>query len=272
MSRSFLFAVPVILLAVVPVQSQEATNVSMQQNTASTPVAASLSPREIAEMRGDILMARKEFEEAIRAYVDILKAEPKNAELLNKVGVGYQQLGDLKHSELYYKKAMQADKTFASAVNNIGTVEYERGHYGKAARYYVKAVNFGKDLPTVYSNLGYAYVAEKHYPDAMTCFQKALALDPAIFDHKTGSGTIVQDRSSPDPGLFFYFVAKTYALAGDAEHAAHYLKLARDDGYKEYASAQSDPAFAKVIKDPAVQEVITGIPSYATESKKPISN
>ena len=271
MSRSILFAVPVVLLAVAPLQSQEATNVSMQSST-SAPVAASLSPREVAEMRGDILMARKEFEDAIHAYGAILKTEPKNPELLNKVGVAYQQLGDLMRSESYYKKAMQADKNFASAVNNAGTVEYERTHYGKAVKYYEKALNFGKDLGTVYSNLGYAYVAEKHYPEAINCFQKALALDPTVFDHKNGSGTIVQDRSSPDPGLFYFFVAKTFAMAGDAEHAAHYLKLARDSGYKEFASAQKDPAFAKVIMDPAVQEVILGVPSYATDSKKPISN
>ena len=40
------------------------------------------------------------------------------------------------------------------------------------------------------------------------------------------------------------------AKHADAEHAAHYLKLSRDDGYKDFASAQKDPAFAKVIKDP----------------------
>jgi hypothetical protein len=50
------------------------------------------------------------------------------------------------------------------------------------------------------------------------------------------------------------------------------LRLARDDGYKDYAAAATDPAFAKVIKDPLVQDVITGVPAYATESKKPETN
>lgn len=267
MRRSILFAVPVILLAVAPVNSQETTN-SPAQDSAVAPAPANLTPREVAELHGDIFMARKEFQDAIRAYDAILKTEPDNAEILNKIGVAYQQLADLRHSEAYYKKAMKADKTFASAVNNIGTVEYEKGRYAKAARYYVKALTFEKDLPTVYSNLGYAYVAEKHYPDAISCFQKALALDPTIFDHKNGNGTIIQDRSSPDPGLFFYFVAKTFALSGDAERAAHYLKLSRDDGYKDYKAALTDPAFAKVIKDPAVLGVIQGVPVYATDEKK----
>jgi hypothetical protein len=72
--------------------------------------------------------------------------------------------------------------------------------------------------------------------------------------------------------LFYYFVAKTYAQAGDAERAAHYLKLARDDGYAGFLSAQTDPAFAKVIKDPALQEILHEPPSYASSTKKLIQN
>jgi tetratricopeptide (TPR) repeat protein len=269
--RSILFAIPAVLLIVPCGKTQEVPN-KPAETAVPSPPPSNLTPRQIAEMRADILMARKEYEEAIEGYQKILKQEPKNAEILNKVGVAYQQLTDLKHSEHFYKKAMEADKTFASAVNNIGTVEYERGRYGKAVKYYLKAVEFGKDLPTVYSNLGYAYVADKHFPEAIDSFRKALALDPTIFETKGGSGTIIQDRSSPDPGLFYYFVAKTFALSGDAEHAAHYLKLARDDGYKDYKGAETDPAFAKVIKDPRVQEVLQTAPSYATENKKSMTN
>ena len=62
-------------------------------------------------------------------------------------------------------------------------------------------------------------------------------------------------------------MAKTYAQTGDAERAAHYLKLARDDGYAELLTAQSDPAFAKVIKGPGVQEVLHVEPTYASRRK-----
>ncbi|HTU34022.1 MAG TPA: hypothetical protein VMF66_09495, partial [Candidatus Acidoferrum sp.] len=64
--------------------------------------------------------------------------------------------------------------------------------------------------------------------------------------------------------------AKSYAMAGDAEHAAHFLKLSRDDGYKEFASAAKDPAFAKVIKDPRVQQVLIVAPVYATDRHKTV--
>jgi tetratricopeptide (TPR) repeat protein len=241
-----------------------------------TPAAASdsaatstLNPHQRAEMNADILMARKEYFDAVRAYTEILKTDANNAQLLNKTGVAYQQLVDLRNAEHYYKKAIKADKHFASAINNVGTVEYEKKRYGKAIGYYKKALELRVDMGTIYTNLGYAYLEDKKYPEAMDAFGKALEIDPTIFDRKGGNGAIVQQRTTTDPGLFYFFVAKSYALVGDAERAAHYLKLARDDGYKDFATAAKDPSFAKVIKDPRVQEVLTTVPSYAVDQKKP---
>jgi tetratricopeptide (TPR) repeat protein len=274
MSRLTLVAVPLVLCLAISIRAQETpTKVSSTSPpvTASAPFS-SLSPREATEMRGDIFMARKMYTEAVGQYERILEDEPKNAAVLNKVGVAYQQLGDLRGAERAYKRSMHADKTFASAVNNCGTVEYEKKHFGKAIGYYEKGLKLRGDMPTMYSNLGYAYFANKEYPEAMTSFEKALALDPTIFDRRGQGGTMVQQRSTPDPGLFYFFVAKTYASVGDAERAAHYLKLARDDGYAEFLSAQTDPAFAKVIKDPGVQEVLHVAPSYASSPKKQFQN
>jgi tetratricopeptide (TPR) repeat protein len=280
MSRVTLFAIPLFLFVACPAFAQQTptkvSDTTTDSSSTSTSVGAkplsSMSPREAAEMRADILMARKEYFQAAGAYLQILLSEPKNAELLNKVGVAFQQLGDLDRSEKFYKRAMHADKKFASAANNCGTVEYEKKHYSKAISMYNKALDLRSDLPTVYSNLGYAYFEDKQFPQAMDSFQKALALDPTIFDRRGLGGTVVLQRTATDPGLFYFFVAKTYAQAGDAERAAHYLKLARDDGYSGFLSAQTDPAFAKVIKDPALQEVLHEPPSYAGSPKKQIQN
>ncbi|MGA7919753.1 MAG: tetratricopeptide repeat protein [Candidatus Acidiferrales bacterium] len=276
MSRLTLVAVPLVLCLAAPLQAQQApTKISestVRTAESATPQFSSLTPREAAELHGDIYMARKEYPAAITAYQQVLAAESKNAAILNKVGIAYQQLGDLQLSERFYKRAIHADKNFASAVNNWGTVEYDKKHYGKAISLYTKALDLRGDMPTLYSNLGYAYFANKEYPQAMNAFEKGLALDPTLFEHKGQGGTIVQQRTTTDPGLFYFLVAKTYARAGDAERAAHYLKLARDDGYTEFLSAQTDPAFSKVIKNPAVQEVLHEAPSYASSQKKQIQN
>ncbi|HTS11399.1 MAG TPA: tetratricopeptide repeat protein [Candidatus Limnocylindrales bacterium] len=272
MKHSLLFVIPLVLLAVSPARAQQTSEAAPPESSAAEPSQTTMTPLQAAELKADILMARKEFVDAIRAYDEILKQAPQNAEVLNKVGVAYQQLIALREAEHYYKKAMHADKHFVSAINNAGTVEYERKHYGKAIGYYKKALELKQDQATIYSNLAYAYVEDKKYVEALDAFRNAIAIDPTIFDRKGGNGTVVQQRTTTDPGLFAFLVAKSYALVGDAEHSAHYLKIARDDGYREFLSAEHDPAFAKVIKDPRVRDVFTVTPSYATDHQKPVTN
>ncbi|MGB0035418.1 MAG: tetratricopeptide repeat protein [Candidatus Acidiferrales bacterium] len=273
MSRLALFAIPLALTVAGVSHAQETPVASPTQVSTTSPAPLpALTPRQAAEMHADILMARKEYTEAINAYSQILSTEPKNAVLLNKTGVACQQFGDLNRAGRFYRKSMKADKTYASAVNNLGTVEYEKKHYGNSITLYKKALALHTDMSTIYSNLGYAYFGNKEYPEAMESFRKALEIDPLVFERRSGTGTIVQQRTTTDPGLFYFFVAKSYAGIGDAERTAHYLKLARDDGYKNFLSAAQDPAFAKVIRDPRVQEVLQVPPSYAGDAKTPPTN
>jgi tetratricopeptide (TPR) repeat protein len=274
MSRLTLFAIPLALLSVGPSRAQVPVNYikTAQASEGSAVNSSAMTPRQIAEMQGDILMARKEYLDAAIAYIKILETDPKSPQLLNKVGVACQQLGDLNKAERFYKKAIHADKNFSSAINNYGTVEYEKNHFGKAITLYKKALEYHTEPATLYSNLGYAYFGNKEYPQAMSSFAQALALDPEIFERHGTSGSVIQQRTASDPGLFYFFLAKTYAQNGNAERAAHYLKMARDDGYNKFLSAQTDVAFARVIKDPRVQEVLQVPPSYAAPSKKQESN
>jgi len=279
MRRFVFFAVPLLYVFVPSLGAQQTEPVTTQPVSTQSASASSeivyaaspkpeLTPRQAAELKADVFMARKEFGEATAAYEAILETEPKNAQLLNKTAIAYQELGSLNRAERYYHRAMKADKNFASPINNLGTVEYEKKHYGKAIVLYKKALVLKMETSTIYSNLGYAYFANKQYPEAMSTFDKALAIDPELFERRSGYGTIIQQRTTTDPGLFNFFVAKSYAAMGDAERAAHFLRLARDDGYKNFLSAETDPAFAKVIKDPRVQDVLHVMPSYQSDAKR----
>src|SRR5277367_2681052 len=113
-------------------QTQSLTNTGQTSPSSASASQPPMTPREIAEMRADILIARKEYELAIISYDDILKTDPKNAVVLNKMGIAYQQLGNGVQAERYYRKSMSANKHFATPINNLGTLEYGRQHYGKA--------------------------------------------------------------------------------------------------------------------------------------------
>lgn len=208
------------------------------------------------EKAADLHMARKEYAEAAQIYTRLLEREPRNAVYLNKLGIAYHQQTQLKLAMRYYEKAAKADPHYADAVNNIGTVHYQRKKYGKAIKTYRKALEIHPDMASVLSNLGYAYFSDKRYPEAIEAFQRALAVDPTVFDRSSRTGSLLQDRSVENRGLFFFLMAKTYAQSGNVERCLFYLRKARDEGYASLASVKTDPAFAAVVKDPGVQEFL----------------
>jgi tetratricopeptide (TPR) repeat protein len=275
MTRLALFAISFVLVAG-SVSAQQVPHAPLgttpAESATESPAYRALSPREQALMRADLLMARKQYDEAVKAYQAVLIDDPHNAKALNSLGMAFEQIGNGEQAEHYYKLAARADKTDSNALNNLGTVEYSEQRYGKAIKYYRQAIAKGNAMATVYTNLGYAYCSIKEYLKAMGVFSQALALDPEVFEHKGSSGSVLQQRSAVDPGSVHFILAKSYAKIGDAERAARYLKMARDEGYKEFRSSEKDPDFAKVIKDPRVQEVLLVQPAYASQPPKPATN
>ena len=275
MKRLALFAILATFFPFGVSRAQQISDDSFRSATDHSPLQTSsppMTPRQNAEMRAQILMARKDYSEAAIAYQHILETDPHNTDLLNRTGMAYQQLGQDGLAERFYKQAIRADKNYSQALNNIGTVEYSRGRYGKAIKYYKKAISVAPQMAAAYSNLGYAYCGVKQFPAAIDAFGKALAIDPTIFEHKGSGGSVLQQRSAVDSGVLNFMLAKSYAKVGDAERAARYLKLARDAGYKNMLAVQKDPDFASVIKDPRVQEVLRLHPAYAGQQGNPVSN
>jgi tetratricopeptide (TPR) repeat protein len=161
----------------------------------------------------------------------------------------------------YYERASKADPSYADAQNNIGTVWYQRKKYGKAIRAYKKAISIRADMAVLHSNLAYAYFGERKYQEAIASFRQALALDPQLFDHNSSrSGSVLQDRTVGDRGRFYFLLAKSFAEAGNLERCLIYLRKAKDEGYKELATVTTDPSFAAVLKDPAIQEILAPKP------------
>lgn len=217
------------------------------------------------EKQADLMMARKEYAEAVAAYQKLAEQAPQNAVYLNKLGIAYHQQSMLKTAQHFYEKSAKIDPHYADALNNIGTIFYQKKKFRKAVQYYKKALRIREDLPSVYSNLGYAYFSEKHYPEAMEAFQRALQLDPTVFEHSSRSGSILQDRSVNDHGTFYFLLAKSYAQMGNVERCLHYLRKARDEGYSSMATVKTDPAFTAMLREPGIKEIIE--PPDAAEKK-----
>jgi len=267
------FPLTVLLLSVsIPSAGQ-----SLVENGGSPPVAPHLpqaqppSPAQSSvvvvrpdltdEQLADLYMARKEYREASQLYKKLADQNPQNPVYLNKLGIALHQQSALGLAMKYYERAMKVNPNYADAQNNIGTIWYQRKKYGKAIRAYRKAIALRDDMPVLYSNLAYAYFGDRKYEEAIGAFRQALAIDPEFFERSNSkSGSVLQDRTVGDRGRFYFLLAKSYAEAGNLERCLIYLRKAKDEGYKEMNAVKTDPSFAAVLKDPAIQEVLAPKP------------
>ncbi|HLZ49717.1 MAG TPA: tetratricopeptide repeat protein [Candidatus Acidoferrum sp.] len=218
------------------------------------------------EQMGDLYMIRKQFREAAELFKKLSDKDPRNPVYLNKLGIALHQQEALGQALKYYERAVKVDPQYADAENNVGTIWYQRKKYNKAIKAYEKAIKMRDDMAVLYSNLGYAYFSDKKYEEAIAAFRHALALDPMLFEHNGSlNGSILQDRSVGDRGRFDFLLAKSFAQAGDLDHCIHYLRKAKDEGYKDFSDIKKDPAFAAALKNPAVQELLVPKPAEPSQ-------
>ena len=231
------------------------------QSQVSTATANPAEHQITDEEKGDLYMARKQYREAMDQYRMLCEQDPHNAVFLNKLGIALHQQTALGLALKYYEKAVKANPKYADAENNIGTIWYQRKKFGKAVRAYQKAIKMRDDMPVLYSNLGYAYFSQGKYDDSIVAFRTALAKDPQFFERGSSrNGSVLQDRSVPDRGRFYFLLAKSFAEAGNLERAIFYLRKSKEEGYAQINEVKKDPAFAAVLKDQAVIDLLAPKP------------
>ncbi len=257
---------PVFLL----LAAQLSFQVPLGQPPVDLPSAAAsekppLSPRDAAaqnpaltdEVRGDIMMARKMYLDAIDFYKSQANTNPVVA---NKTGIAYHQLGDLNNAKKYYERAIKLDKHYPEAINNLGTIHYARKSYGNAIKQYEKALALTPDSASILANLGTAYFARKKYGEALQYYLRAIALDPLIFERRGTSGLQVQERSVEERAKFHYTLAKTFAMAGMFDQALQNVRFALEYGFKERDKFKSDPEFAQLQSNLEFQQLLASEP------------
>jgi tetratricopeptide (TPR) repeat protein len=225
---------------------------ALVDQTRNTSPTRTLTP----ESRGDILMARKMYREAIETFQE----EPqKTAAIYNKIGIAYHQMQQLDSAKKNYEQAVKLKHDYSEALNNIGTVYYAKKSFRRAISYYQRALRLN-ETASIYSNLGTAFFARKEYEKATEAYQLAFNLDPEVFERKSNYGTLLQDRNVEERAKFHYYLAKMYAKAGRNELALQTLRKALEEGFKDKKKLNEDPEFQALRDTPEFQELLTTEP------------
>ena len=209
-------------------------------------------PQSPFEMRGDISMARGEYAAAIVAYQ---KTDMKSATVLNSIGMAYHHLFALDEARKSYEAALAINPRFAAAANNLAAVYYAERDFTQSERWYKRALKHTSESAVIYCNLGTAYFAEAKYKKGMKQYRKAFSLDQKVFT--PNDGALVQAGSSREQRVAMnYFVAATFASAGQKEQALVYLRKALDEGFRDRKRLNEDKDFATLRSTPEFQQLM----------------
>ncbi|MGZ4788050.1 MAG: tetratricopeptide repeat protein [Terriglobales bacterium] len=216
---------------------------------------ASMSAPDL-ELQGDALRAQRDFPEAIRYYQAALKKDPKNSQLVNKIGITELKRGNEAAAESNFTKAVKLNGKNADALNNIGVVAFFKKNFGKSVKYYKKALAIDETNATYHSNLGTAWFSQKKLDRAMAEYSRAMELDPEVFLRSNQGGSIARVSTTDDRAQYEFMLAKLYAQRGDWERCFQWLAKAKEDGYKNIKDVYKDAEFAKLRQDPRLAQIV----------------
>ncbi len=134
----------------------------------------------------DTYAREKRFDEAIKEYEAVIAKNPRYLAGYMAVGTLYDQKGDGKKAETYYRKALDIKRDFGPAANNLAWNLADRGGNIDEALTYAQIAK--EQLPNsaaVMDTLGYIYYLKGSYLNAIAEFQDSLARDPgnAVINH-----------------------------------------------------------------------------------------
>jgi len=122
------------------------------------------------------------FEEALAAFKECLKLDPKNVKAEDNLGLSHQALGRTPEALMAFRNAIawqaQLLKKNSGPFINIGILLLEQNKVEDAVAYLSEAAGISPEEPRAHEQLGKAYSRLKDLEKAQVELEKAVSLEP----------------------------------------------------------------------------------------------
>lgn len=120
----------------------------------------------------------KQYSQAVGAYREALRRDPKYASAWMNLGNAYSDLKQYSQAIDAYRESLRLDPTDAKAWNNLGVAYGNHTQYSQAIEAYREALRLDPKYASAWNNLGNRYSHLKQYSQANDAYREALRLDP----------------------------------------------------------------------------------------------
>jgi Tfp pilus assembly protein PilF len=135
---------------------------------------------------------KKEYDNAITAYNELLKTDPKNDKAIVGIGMTNLEKGDLKAAEDTLTKAAEGGSPTREVFYNLGEVKFAKGQADEAAKWYQKAVDLDATWGKPLLKLGLVALNKGDNAGALKLAEKVIAVDPTSPEAATAKQLIEQ--------------------------------------------------------------------------------
>lgn len=196
-------------------------NVNIQESSHNPPLEIILQKAEgvvitdefkEALKEGNRLYEEKKYEEAIKAYENIINANPLAYVINKNIGNCYFELQKYDIAEEYYRKVLEKEPDNAEVMLLIGNCYANQGEAEKAMEWYNK-IPFEKITDQmVLFNIGSGFYSQSKFEDALKYYKRAIEIQKNFLDA-------------------IYWLGLTYIALGSNQEA-----LATFESYLKYGS------------------------------------
>jgi Flp pilus assembly protein TadD len=147
---------------------------------------------------------RGDYDLAINEYLAALELDPKNVQIYCNLGAVYGAKGRYDLAEEALRQATRLDPKSAEAHCNLGIVFCKKGMYHLATAELKRALELQSDYVHAHYYLGECYNHLDRYEEAIAEFEKALAGQPQNHKAYYSLGILYDKKNMPDRAMLMY--------------------------------------------------------------------
>jgi tetratricopeptide (TPR) repeat protein len=189
------------------------------------------------------------FNDALKAYYQILEINPKHFDALQLTATIFLQCKKYSEALNFFKSALKIKSNHVPALINFGNLQFELEHYDEALKAYDKAIRLEPGNPGAYNNRGNVLKDLNRLDEALKNYNVAIQLKPNYAEAYNNRGALLNQLKRFDEAII-------------SLNEAIKLKPNNPEAFYNLANAKKDPtSFDEALQN--YNEAIKLKPNYA---------